>query len=225
MIIRVDGSENRSCALFNCERNQGLSMEVAIMVLEYLKVILTWPVLSTLVSLVFILRFREDLKALILRIAKIKLPGGAEIDTPQSTRLAAEDNKPAPQAGAQVQQAVSDLPNNLTPQQRSDVEALLRSYIATSYLWEYRYLNYFLARSTQVLLDWLVGLQSPTTYALYDSFWLPLIPSANERHAMFTALEAHHLIYQDESGLITVNPKGREYQQWRGALPPLTSSS
>jgi hypothetical protein len=198
---------------------------VAIMVLEYLKVILTWPVLSTLVSLVFILLFREDLKALILRIAKIKLPGGTEIDTPQSARLATEDKKPAPQAGPQVQQAISDLPSNLTPEQRTDVEALLRSSIANSYLWEYRYLNYFLARSTQVLLDWLVGLQSPTTYALYDSFWLPLIPSANERQAMIAALLAHHLIHQDSSGLIRVNPKGKEYQQWRGALPPLTSST
>lgn len=200
-------------------------MEVANMVLEYLRVILTWPVLSNSVALVFILLFREDLKALILRIAKIKLPGGTEIDTPQSTRLPAEDNKPPPQDSAQTMEAVSGIPSDLTPEQRAEVEALLKSHITNSYLWEYRYLNHFLARSTQVVLDWLIGLPNSTSYALYDSYFLPLIPSANERQAIITALQAHHLIHQDSSGLISVNPKGKEYQQWRGELPPLTNRS
>ena len=181
-------------------------MEVANMVLDYLKVILTWPVLSNSVALVFILLFREDLKALILRIAKIKLPGGTEIDTPQSTRLPAEDNKPPPQASAQTMQAVSGIPSDLSTQQRAEVEALLRSHVANSYLWEYRYLNHFLARSTQVILDWLIGLPNSTSYELYDSYFLPLIPSANERQAIITALQAHHLIHQDSSGLISVSP-------------------
>jgi len=198
-------------------------MDKASMVLEYLKVVLTWPVLITVVALVFIFQFREDLKALILRIAKIKLPGGTELSTPQSTRLASEDNKPPPQSEPQAQPVVAGLPNDLTPQQRDVVEKLVRSHIATAYLWEYRYLNYFLARGTQMVLDWLIGLPYPATYSYYDSTWLPLIPSANERQAIITALQAHHLIHQDTSGLITVNPKGHEYQQWRGTLPPLTN--
>ena len=81
-------------------------------------------------------------------------------------------------------------------------------------------------RRTQVVLDWLIGLPQSTTYAHYDSFWLPIIPSANEKQAIINALQMHHLVMHDvTSNMITVTPKGREYQEWRGELPPLTSAS
>lgn len=194
-------------------------MEYANLILEYLKVLLTAPVLFSLVAILFIALFREDIKALILRIAKIKLPGGTEVSTPQSNQLATEEHKPVPSIDNQV--AVVGLPAELTPQQRQAVEQLIRSHIATAYIWEYRYLNYFLVRGTQLVLDWLIGLPQATTYMHYDSVWLPIIPSANERQAIINALQTHHLIQQETSGMIIVTPKGREYQEWRGVLPPL----
>lgn len=195
-------------------------MNNANLILEYLKVLLTAPVLFSSVVITFIFLFREDIKALILRIAKIKFPGWAEVTTPQSSQLAAEEKKPAPEPSVDSLTPISGLPPDLTPQQRASVEQLIRSHIATAYIWEYRYLNYFLARGTQMVLDWLIAHSQPTTLQLYDSLWLPLIPSANERQAIIGALQAHHLI-QDQSGVIVVTPKGREYQEWRGELPPL----
>ena len=198
-------------------------MEYANLILEYLKVLLTAPVLFSLVAVLFVTLFREDIKALILRIAKIKLPGRTEVSIPQSYQLAAEEQKPAPEPSVENQVALVGLPADLTPQQQSTVEQLIRSYIATAYIWEYRYLNYFLVRGTQLVLDWLIGLPQATTYMHYDSVWLPIIPSANERQAIINALQTHHLIQQLEHGMIVVTQKGREYQEWRGPLPPLTS--
>lgn len=194
-------------------------MEYANLILEYLKVLLTAPVLFFLVAVLFIKVFKEDIKALLLRIAKIKLPGGTEVSTSQSNQLATDEQKPAPNIDNQV--AIAGLPADLAPQQRQAVEQLIRSHIATAYIWEYRYLNYFLVRGTQLVLDWLIGLPQATTYMHYDSVWLPIIPSANERQAIINALQAHHLIQQDASGMIIVSQKGREYQEWRGALPQL----
>ena len=200
-------------------------MDIAELVLEYLKVLLSAPVLFSVVAIIFIIIFREDLKALILRIARIRLPGGTEVSTPQSNQLAVEENKPAPEPTVNEQIPVSGLPADLTLQQRTVIEQLIRSHIATAYVWEYRYLNYFLARGTQHVLDWLIGLPQSTTFAHFESVWIPIIPSANERQAVITALQAHHLIQQENSGLIVVTPKGREYAEWRGSLPPLTNAS
>ena len=61
-------------------------MEIAKVVLEYLRVLLTGPVLYSIVAVVFICTFKEDIKALLLRVAKIRLPGGTEVDAPQSSR-------------------------------------------------------------------------------------------------------------------------------------------
>lgn len=200
-------------------------MENANLILEYLKVLLTAPVLFFLVAVLFITLFKEDIKALILRIAKIRLPGGTEVSTPQSNQLATEEQKPAPKPSVDNQVAVIGLPAELTPHQQSTIEQLIRSHIATAYIWEYRYLNYFLVRATQGVLDWLIGLPQATTYMHYDSVWLPIIPSANERLAIINALQTHHLIQQDASGMIVVTPKGREYQEWRGPLQqPLTNA-
>lgn len=200
-------------------------MDIATLILEYLKVLLTAPVLFSLDAVLFIILFREDLKALILRVAKIRLPGGTEVSTPQSNQLAAEEEKPAPVLRVNDQVPVGDLPADLTLQQRTTIEQLIRTHIATAYIWEYRYLNYFLARGTQHILDWLISLPHATTYSHFDSVWLLTIPSANERQAIMNALQAHHLIQQDESGMIVVTPKGREYQKWRGVLPPLSGST
>lgn len=184
---------------------------------------LTAPVMFTVVAGIFIFKFSEDIKALLLRIAKIKLPGGTELSTPQSNRATEEKSKSPPDTASV---SVEGIPSGLTPEQQKEIEHLVRSHIANTYLWEYRFLNYYLARGTQVVLDWLAGLPQPTTYAHFDSFWLPLIPSANERQAIINALQNHHLVMHDaKTNMLTVTPKGHEYLEWRGELPPLTSTS
>jgi len=198
-------------------------MDISKLILDYLKVILTAPVLFSIVAIFFIFQFREDIKALLLRIAKIKLPGGTEVSTSQSNLPAAEDPKMEMEPTASKEVQIQGLPDNMPPQQRQAIEQIIRSHIATAYLWEYRYLNYFLVRGTQEVLDWLIGLKQPTIYAHYDTTWLPLVPSANERAARINVLQTHHLVEQDQNGLLIVTPKGLEYQGWRGPLPPLSA--
>ena len=198
-------------------------MEIAKLVLEYLGVLLTAPLLFSVVAVIFICRFSDDIKALLLRVAKIKLPGGTEFSAPQSSRTVEQKSKLSAET---VRVAVQGIPSDLNPEQERAIEQLVRSHIANAHLWEYRYLNYFLARGTQTVLDWLIKLPQPTTYAHYDSCFLPLIPSANERQAIINALQMHHLVMHNESSnMITVTRKGQEYHEWRGALPPLTSGS
>ena len=196
-------------------------MEISKHILEYLQLLLSPQIVIGAVTVTFLLLFREDIKALLLRIAKIKLPGGAEVSTPQSEQQAEEETqeKPAPTPDT----SVSGLPSGLTAEQRTTVENMLKAERATSYLWEYRYLNHYLVYGTQRVLDWIISLGQPTTYSHYDATWLPLIPSSNERNAILNALQQHHLI-QESDGAITVTPKGIEYQQWRGELPPLTNT-
>lgn len=197
-------------------------MEIANLILEYLKVILSTPVLFSGVALVFLFKFAAKISSLIDRIANIKLPGGGEVSTPQSNTIKDEGVRPKPQV---EDKPIAGLPEGMSSEQSNAVKQLVRSHIANSYLWEYRYLNYFLQRDTQDVLDWLIGLPKPTTYAHYDSFWLPLIQSANERQAIVKALQMHHLIIHDDYDVITVTPKGLEYQEWRGALPARTRLS
>jgi hypothetical protein len=201
-------------------------MAIAALVLEYLKALLSPQGVGGVVALVFLSRFQDDIRALMRRVASIKLPGGAEVSAPQLERAESEKTgakePPALPAGT-----APALPEglHLTPEQAIVVGEAFRAERAKAYLWEYRYLNYFLVLNTQRVLDWLAGLKERTTYSMYDSWWLPIIPSANERRAIINALEAHHLVILHEGELIEVTPKGREYIAWRGPLPSQLTSA
>lgn len=198
-------------------------MEIARLVLEYLKVALSPQTLAAAVAIVFFLAFKEDIKALMRRIAKIRFPGGSELSTSQVER--SSENVPAGEARPPLPPAEQvSLPQNLslTPEQVQGIRQLFEAERAKAYLWEYRYLNYFLVPSTQRVLDWLASLQTRTSVSLFDTLWLPAIPSAEERKAIINALQAHHLILLTGE-LIEVTPKGREYIQWRGSLPPMAT--
>jgi hypothetical protein len=183
-------------------------------VLEILKLVLSPQVVVGVCVLAFVLWFRSEVRALMSRIARIRL-GAAEFDTPQAQRLERSDVAPP------AQLTLSLASGGEKPEDASDAATLrlrLDTERARAALWEYRYLNYFLARATQVVLDWLASLQVRTTKSMYDSYWLPLIASADEREAIMIALQAHHLI-QIKDDVIEVTPKGREYITWRGPLP------
>lgn len=195
-------------------------MEVAKLVFEYVKLLATPQAVAGVVALVFFRRFHDEIKALIRRVASIKLPGGAELSTPQLERAEAEAAPPP----ALPSQPTVNLPSglHLTPDQVNAVTEAFRAERAAANLWEYRYLNYFLVSNTRRVLDWLASLSERTTYSMYDAWWLPVIPNADERRAIIQALETHSLI--TVSGpLLEVTPKGRDYIQWRRSLPaPVT---
>jgi hypothetical protein len=190
------------------------------MALEYLKVLLSGPPVAGTITIVCLCLFRGEIRSLIARVGRIRFPGG-EVFTSQQERtqadIAPKQELPAVPRGEQPQLPATI---TLTPQEAEQIGHLLQSERANAYLWEYRYLNLFLARSTQLVLDWFGTLQQPMSMHLVDSYLLPLVPSAQERAAIITALESHHLIFLTPANLVEISPKGREYLQWRGPLPP-----
>ncbi|MBI1748052.1 MAG: hypothetical protein HYR55_15905 [Acidobacteria bacterium] len=193
-------------------------METARLVLEYLKAILSPWVMAGAVLLVFLARFREDIRALLGRVAFIKLPGGAELSIPQLQRAT---DAMLGESATSVLPAASAVPLpeglHLTQEQAKAITEAFKAERAKAYLWEYRYLNYFLAPNTQRVLEWLDLLPERTTRSTYDAWWLPVIPSAEERSVILSALETHHLLVFN-GDLIEVTAKGHEYLDWRKAL-------
>ena len=190
---------------------------MAQLILDYIKVILSPQVIAGAVGFTLLALFRDDFKALLLSIAKIRLPGGAEVSTSQITKAEeAAENKPLDRLPPA--EPPPPLPPSLDHNELEQVNQLLDAERARAYLWEYRYLNYFLVYHTQQVLDWFASFPSPTSLSLFDSAWLPLIPSVEERRAIINALQAHYLI-ELHGDLVQVTAKGKEYIVWRGPLP------
>ncbi|TAJ07244.1 MAG: hypothetical protein EPO61_14885 [Nitrospirae bacterium] len=175
-------------------------MELARLVLEYMKVLFSAPVIFGVVALAFLMMFRKDIAGLIGRIFRIKFPGGSEIIASQQERVQ-EDIAPRQQPPALADQTQILLPVgiNVSQEQAQQIRQLIQSERANAALWEYRYLNLFLVRSTQAVLDWLATLPQPVSRNFFDSFLQPFIPDANERGAIFAAIQSHHLVSEVEN--------------------------
>ena len=200
-------------------------MEIAKIVIEYLRVILSPQVVISVTILIILMIFQSELQVLLKRIAKIKFPNGTEISTSQIERsheeLSAKGNKPEP-LSTPSSEPVSLPSFTLTQEELKKLEEIFAAERARAALWEYRYLNHFLAFSSQCIPEWLASLNQRTTIATLHSVWLPTIPNAKEREAIIQALEGHYLISLSGE-LIDVTPKGKEYLQWRGPLSNLSS--
>ena len=196
-------------------------MDTPTLVLDYLKVLLSTPPVVGIVAIVFIATFRKQLGGLIDRAWKIKFPGG-ELSASQQDQTRTGPTLPSADA-KQLPAPDVTLPSTIqvTPDQSQQIVRLIQSERANAALWEYRYLNYYLVRTTQLVLEWLAAQPQPVSMRLLDSFLQAPIPDANERTAIVTALQNHHLIALKADAL-TVTPKGREYLQWRGPLPPMS---
>lgn len=192
---------------------------MALIVLEYLKIVLSAPVMAATASLIICQMFKAELRDLLRRIAHIKLPGGGELTATQQAHNRSEGLRPmeAPQLPPGDDQV--KLPAELNGAPDEKVQHLIRSERATALLWEYRYLNYYLARTTQIVLDDLAH-RAPVSLRQFDSELMVAIRDPMERQAILQALRTHHLV-SVQGDLIEVTPKGREYLQWRGPLPPI----
>lgn len=197
-------------------------MKIANLVLEYIKVFLSLQVVAGAAVVAFFVIFKGEIRSLLKRTPRIKFPGGWEFSTSQLEKT----NEELPAQGEQPSATTPDAPSlpenlTLTPEQVKALGEAFDAERARAALWEYRYLNYYFARGTQHVLDWLASLDKRTTLSYFDSFWLPVIPSAKERHAIINALESHYLITL-RGQVIEVSEKGREYLAWRGPLPDET---
>ena len=179
-------------------------MAISQLVLEFVRVLLAWPVVVLFLGVFFLKKFKAQVAAALDRIAGIRLPGGSELLMPQ-----AASNVLAAAAGEAPVQAAPPEPGDA-----ANAEQRIKTERERAQLWEYRYLNYFLVPRTQLVLDWLAS-GPPMGVGTYDTWLMDSVPNPVERLAVLSALRNHHLI--DVQGeLITVNPKGREYVQWRG---------
>ena len=186
-------------------------------IVGYLRVLLSAPPMAALVVIVLGWAFRNDLKAIMARIATIKFPGGELSTTSQTDRLEKTGPDELPTGSTETA-----LPEGLTllPDQQKLVTDFIQAQKTTSRIWEYRYFNSYFVHDTQLVLDWLV--HNRPSIEMFHAMWMPKIPKATDRESILLALQNHNLITVLLT-MIEITEKGREYLQWRGPLSPFPS--
>ncbi|WP_322036186.1 hypothetical protein [Burkholderia cepacia] len=182
------------------------------LLLEYLKVLLAWPVVVGVGATIGTLWFRTELRALINRIASLEFPGG-KLTTQQAKleeEAASKDTVESIPVAGDEPSVLKEIHLSVVDQEK--LRAVMLAERVAARMWEYHFLNYFFAPATQHVLEWLVGLGTTTDDA-YQAYWIHRIPQGIERQAIVDALQKH-LCIQIVGPSIQVTDKGREYAGW-----------
>jgi hypothetical protein len=209
---------------------------MALLVLEYLRVLLAAPPVTGLILFVFMVLFREPLGKLIGRTQGVKFPGGewsaSQVERTAEAALSGREQPALPsESQAEAEAApmeergpvmgspeIAEVGVTLTPETQAKIADFIKAERARAAFWEYRFLNMYLVPHTQSVLDWFAGRPHRMTLQLYDAVWERTIPNPEERKAILGALLNHHLIHIGAGDLIEVTAKGREYIEFRGPL-------
>jgi hypothetical protein len=193
------------------------------LLLEYLRVFLSGPVVGGLVATLFVILFRKDISALMQRIVTFK-GAGVELTTTQQVRSLEAALAPTTSPPSSAEPAETPQGLHLPPEELKRLQDFIRTERDRATLWEYRFLNFFLVARTQLVLDWIAREPNGrTTIKMFDAVWRQDIPDLQERVAILNALREHTLV-NIQGDLVELTAKGREYLGWRGAfrspLPP-----
>lgn len=183
---------------------------MAELILEYLKVIISWPVAIFSSILILAIKFKTPFSSWLenMRIDY----RGATFTSSQSMQKEIPNMGENPPLKQQEPIKLLDVSKEKDAKVQNLVN-LVGQWRTNAYLWEYRYLNYYLVFNTKLILGWLYRCPpTPIDIKVYDSIWRDRIPFSNERAAILSALKEHFLIVWDDAQ-ISITPKGREYYE------------
>lgn len=203
---------------------------------EFLKVILSPHIVWGGILVFFAFRFKSNfsqlLKAITDRVKNVqgykKTKEGHELTFRKEQ--SSENDKILPNTSDNPPTGSPEkIDESIWSEDSTENITLLRELVkperAMRYLWKYRYLNYFFARHTQLVLDWFVGLESSPSYQLFDNFWFQLIPDKEERQTVIDVLSAHFLIQLTEGDIMRLPQKVENIMSGEGHFHKLVTKN
>jgi len=202
---------------------------IGVTMIEYLQLLLAPHIVWAGVLIFFAFKFRSGFSSLLAaitdRIRSVKgyrkTKEGHELTFSESQQV---DAKSLPNTSATPPEVTHEKNDDFTwpedtTEDIAEIKTLVKAERSSRYLWEYNYLNFFFQRHTQYVLDWFVERDCEIPLDEYHGYWKKFIKSERERKAVLDVLLAHFMLEIKENR-INVTPKGREYHEWRGPMPP-----
>lgn len=186
-------------------------MEKHQIIIEYLKVVLSWPLSIMIIAALVLLNFKDSIS---VWLENLKIEYKDATLSSQSQRISFEKDSTEITKDTILQIEPKKEEVNL-PEDQDEKNGLIVQWRANAYLWEYLYLNYYLVHHTHLVLDWFYGLKEGVTFSLFDTVFKQSIQTPQERASVIKALEEHYLL-ERSNNILKITPKGKEYVEYMG---------
>lgn len=181
------------------------------LILQYITVFFSWPVVVLVIVIYFTQKFSDSI-SIWIRNLKVQY-GDATISSSQAidSKVDSAEGDGLPQKQADAKDGKSQY---LSTIQTTDVEVLKKQIVSwreNAYIWEYKYLNYYLVPNTKRVLHWLY-LFKTANFETYNNVFSSSIPEMEERNTILMVLQNHFLlVFKD--GILEISEKGKEYTE------------
>jgi len=195
-------------------------------ILEYLRVILSWPLLTFILLIIFLFKFANSIKVFLENLRSLKA-GPFEF---------IQQQKPPEEINKKIEDKLEESGITLTKKQLKQIEEtfetlsrekqnkefqiskqeeVIRYLAERAELYEFLYLNLYLVYNSKIALFWFVN--SSTKDNFIYSFPLPpqIVNQTAEKEAIFTVLLSNGLIEQD-GFLFKISEKGKRFLKFLG---------
>ena len=189
-------------------------MEIAQIILDYLKVFISWPVAVLIIGLVFICKFGNEIKRFLektseLNVGPVSMRQSSQPETMNVEKVDEQISKNLEEEGIvlkpeDLDEMEADF-NKLTEEKEQkeaelkDKNELLNYAIQRAETYEFAYLGKILVLNTQRVLHWFFLQGKSTKLNFFNLFQLPQeVPNHNsEKEAIFNILIANNLLEAD----------------------------
>jgi len=195
-------------------------------ILEYLRIILSWPLLIFILLIIFLFKFANSIKVFLENLRLLKA-GPFEFSQQQ---------EPPEEIEKKIEDKLEESGITLTKEQLKQIEETLetlsrekenkesqifkqqeviRYWAERAELYEFLYLNLYLVYNSKLALRWFINPSTKDNF-IY-SFPLPpqIVNQITEKEAIFNALLSNGLIEQD--GLVfKISEKGKRFLKFLG---------
>lgn len=195
-------------------------------IVDIVSIFISWPVAVLVIGLLFILRFQSAIDFYLRNIGLMKLPGGVEIQSQQSTNDTTSNSESqknlvlTPEQQKNIEDFIVDLEGKqkLSEEERRALSQRLDEMSHIAIEWKFRYLNMFLVLNTKNVLHWFSN-NSPQTRESYNTLWHSIINDEEQRSIILDVLIFYGLLLE-ANGFINITDHGYSFLQFIGLIPP-----
>lgn len=184
-------------------------------ILDLLKILLSWPVVGTIIALLFIYKFSGSIIN-FLETHQLSKAGPIEVQQKIGKGITSfGENESNESEKKFLTKKVAKLKKDLDAkdQDKAKLEEFVQDQQKINEIYEFNYLALFFVDTTKRVLKWFFDLkgESIITYESLDISWQPIILDPNQRTTIFTVLRQNGMIYGVLGGAFSITEKGERF--------------
>ncbi len=183
-------------------------------IIDLIKIIFSWPVLITIIALIFINKFSESIKIFlennrITKVAGVEMESKQEINERTDNIISGEESKTK-----KKQEEIDKLKIEIKEktQNKANLEKLFNFQKEISEVNEFSYLALFFVETTKNVLKWFLdSKRGLITEVNFNSSWQVIIKDPNQRNIIFNTLINYQMIEGVHGGAYKITEKGEKF--------------